>query len=75
MRPRLLAEEIHDIDLLLSLVGSPLKSVSAVGMAILGRHEDVAHARLEFESGCVANLSASRVSDSSPAASPMTSTT
>jgi predicted dehydrogenase len=36
--------------------------VSAFGMAILGRHEDVAHARLEFESGCVANLSASRVS-------------
>jgi predicted dehydrogenase len=57
---------IHDIDLLLTLVGSPLKSVSAIGMAILGRHEDVAHARLEFESGCVANLSASRVS-SSPA--------
>jgi predicted dehydrogenase len=53
---------IHDIDLVLSLVGSPLKSVSALGMAILGRHEDVAHARLEFESGCVANLSASRVS-------------
>ncbi len=53
---------IHDIDLLLSLTGSPLKSVSALGMAILGRHEDVAQAHLEFENGCVANLSASRVS-------------
>jgi predicted dehydrogenase len=53
---------IHDIDLVLSLVGSPLKSVQALGLAILGRKEDVAQARLEFENGCVANLSASRVS-------------
>ena len=53
---------IHDIDLVLSLVRSPLRSVSALGVAILGEHEDVAHARLEFQSGCVANLSASRVS-------------
>jgi predicted dehydrogenase len=53
---------IHDIDLVLSLVRSPLKSVDALGVAILSGHEDVAHARLEFQSGCVANLSASRVS-------------
>ena len=53
---------IHDIDVVLSLVRSPLRSVEALGVAILGGHEDVAHARLEFQSGCVANLSASRVS-------------
>ncbi len=53
---------IHDIDLVLSLVRSPLRSVDALGVSVLGGHEDVAHARLEFESGCVANLSASRVS-------------
>ncbi len=53
---------IHDIDLVLSLVRSPLRSVQALGMAVLGEHEDVAHARLEFATGCVANLSASRVS-------------
>ena len=53
---------IHDIDLVLSLVRSPLRSVEALGVSILGGHEDVAHARLEFQSGCVANLSASRVS-------------
>ena len=53
---------IHDIDLVLSLVRSPLRSVDALGVAVLGGHEDVAHARLEFQSGCVANLSASRVS-------------
>lgn len=53
---------IHDLDVVLSLVRSPLKSTSALGLSVLGRHEDVAHARLEFENGCVANLSASRVS-------------
>jgi predicted dehydrogenase len=53
---------IHDIDLVLSLVDAPLVSVAALGLAILGRPEDVAQARLEFANGCVANLSASRVS-------------
>jgi predicted dehydrogenase len=53
---------IHDIDLVLSLVRSPLRSVEAMGVALLGGHEDVAHARLSFECGCVANISASRVS-------------
>lgn len=52
---------IHDLDLVLSLVRSPLKRVEALGLAVLGRHEDVANARLTFENGCVAALSASRV--------------
>lgn len=54
---------IHDIDLVLSLVGGPLKKVDALGFSVLGGHEDVANARLEFECGCVATLSASRVND------------
>ena len=41
---------IHDIDLVLSLVGSPLATVDALGVSVLGGHEDVANARLEFES-------------------------
>jgi predicted dehydrogenase len=53
---------IHDLDVVLSLVRSAVKSTLALGLSVLGRHEDVAHARLEFENGCVANLSASRVS-------------
>lgn len=53
---------VHDIELVLALVGSPVSSVTALGLAILGKHEDVAHARLDFENGCIANLSASRVS-------------
>ncbi len=53
---------IHDIDLLLSLVDSPVKSVAAVGVGLFGGHEDIANARIEFEDGCVANLTASRAS-------------
>jgi predicted dehydrogenase len=53
---------IHDIDVVLSLVGSPPRQVDALGLAVLGPHEDVAHARLTFDSGCVALLGASRVS-------------
>jgi predicted dehydrogenase len=53
---------IHDLDLLLDLVRGPVRSVEALGLSVLGGHEDVAHARIVFESGCVANLSASRVS-------------
>jgi predicted dehydrogenase len=52
---------IHDLDLLLSLVGSPVRSVSAVGAAIFGGHEDMVNARLEFENGCVAHVTASRI--------------
>jgi predicted dehydrogenase len=52
---------IHDLDLVLALVRSPLRRIEALGLSVLGGHEDVANARLEFESGCVASLSASRV--------------
>jgi predicted dehydrogenase len=52
---------IHDIDVMLSLVDARVRSVVALGRALLGRHEDVAHARFEFENGCIAQLSASRV--------------
>ena len=55
---------IHDLDIAMALAGAPVKNVQALGMAIVGKHEDVAQARLEFENGCVANLSASRVSPS-----------
>ncbi len=54
---------IHDLDIVLHLVRSPLARVDAVGMALLFGKEDIANARLEFEDGCVANLTASRVSD------------
>ncbi len=53
---------IHDIDLVLSMVRSDVRKVEALGLSILGGHEDVANARLQFECGCVAVLSASRVS-------------
>ena len=53
---------IHDIDLVLDAVGEPPVSVSAVGVAVLSGNEDIANARLEFADGCVANLTASRVS-------------
>ncbi len=53
---------IHDLDLVLAMVRSPVRKVDAVGISVLGGHEDVANARLEFENGCVANLNASRVS-------------
>lgn len=53
---------IHDLDVLLSLVKSDVKSVSAVGVPVLTQYADIANARVEFESGCIANLTASRVS-------------
>jgi predicted dehydrogenase len=53
---------IHDIDLVLWLVRSPLVHVDALGIAVLGEHEDAANARLVFENGCVATLNASRIS-------------
>jgi predicted dehydrogenase len=52
---------IHDIDLVLSLVGAPVRSVEALGVAVLGGHEDLAQARLTFADGCVADLTASRL--------------
>lgn len=53
---------IHDIDAVLHMVGSTPTSISAVGVAVLSSNEDIANARLEFADGCVANLTASRVS-------------
>jgi predicted dehydrogenase len=53
---------IHDLDLVLDCIDSPLATVSASGQAILGGHEDWAEARLQFENGAVADLFASRVS-------------
>ncbi len=53
---------IHDIDLVLNLVHSPLESVEAFGVNVFGKHEDVANARLRFANGCVAELTASRAS-------------
>ena len=53
---------IHDLDVVLTLVGSPIVAVEALGISLLGGAEDMAQARLTFASGCVANLSASRTS-------------
>lgn len=53
---------IHDIDAVLHVVGRRPESISAVGVAVLSQNEDIANARLEFADGCVANLTASRVS-------------
>ena len=53
---------IHDLDIVLSLVRSPVAEVRAVGIAVLSKKADIANARVEFEDGCVANFTASRVS-------------
>jgi predicted dehydrogenase len=53
---------IHDLDVVLSFVDSPVKEVRAVGLPILSEKVDIANVRLEFDSGCVANFTASRVS-------------
>lgn len=52
---------IHDIDIVHHFVKSPVQSVAAVGVSVIGRCEDVANARLVFANGCVANLTASRL--------------
>ena len=53
---------IHDLEILLHLVRSPVISVDAVGIAVLSKGEDIANVRIRFENGCVANLTASRIS-------------
>jgi predicted dehydrogenase len=53
---------IHDIDIIMNLVKSEVKSIHAAGVAAVSDHVDIANARLEFESGCVANVTASRIS-------------
>jgi predicted dehydrogenase len=53
---------IHDLEIILHLVRSPVTSVDAVGVAVLSKGEDIASVRLHFENGCVANVTASRIS-------------
>jgi predicted dehydrogenase len=53
---------IHDIGIVLALVKSPIARIDSVGISVLSKTEDIANARIQFENGCVANLSASRMS-------------
>ncbi len=53
---------IHDLDLVLALVDSPIESVDAVGAPVASVHEDIANARVRFANGCVATITASRIS-------------
>ena len=53
---------IHDIDAILSVVNSKVKKINASGVSVISQSPDIANARLEFENGCVANLTASRIS-------------
>ena len=53
---------IHDLEIILHLVRSPIASVDAVGVAVMTSREDIANARIRFENGCVANVTASRIS-------------
>ena len=52
---------IHDIDIILSLAASKIKKVDAVGVNVIGEEEDICNARIVFESGCIANITASRL--------------
>lgn len=60
--PVILDLMIHDIDIVLSVVNSPVSRISASGVAVVSETPDIANARIEFENGCVANLTASRIS-------------
>jgi hypothetical protein len=53
---------IHDLDIILSIVKSNVKKVSASGVAVISDSHDIANARVEFDNGCVANITASRIS-------------
>lgn len=53
---------IHDLDILLSVVKSPVKNIHASGVCVVSKTPDIANARIEFENGCVANLTTSRIS-------------
>jgi predicted dehydrogenase len=53
---------IHDIDIILSVVDSPVRNINASGVSVISETPDIANARIEFENGCVANLTASRIS-------------
>lgn len=52
---------IHDVDIILRIVNSPVKSIESIGVAILTEREDIANTRLRFENGCIANITVSRV--------------
>ncbi len=52
---------IHDIDIILSLAASGIKKVDAVGVNVIGEHEDICNARIVFDNGCIANITASRL--------------
>jgi predicted dehydrogenase len=52
---------IHDLEIILHLVRSPVKSIDAVGVPVLSKSEDIANTRIRFENGCVANITASRI--------------
>ncbi|MFH1645542.1 MAG: Gfo/Idh/MocA family oxidoreductase [Candidatus Omnitrophota bacterium] len=54
---------IHDIDIILDLIKSPIKKIDAVGVKILSKHEDIANARLTFKNGAICNITASRVTN------------
>jgi predicted dehydrogenase len=53
---------IHDLEIILHLVRSPVETIDAVGVPVLSRGEDIANARIRFENGCVANITSSRIS-------------
>ncbi len=53
---------IHDLDIILRIANSPVKGIHATGVAVLSPTEDIANARIQFENGCVANVTASRIS-------------
>jgi predicted dehydrogenase len=52
---------IHDIDIVLMLARSPIAKIDAIGVSVIGEHEDICNARITFENGCVANVTASRL--------------
>ncbi len=60
--PVILDLMIHDIDIILSVIKSNIKKISASGVAVVSDTPDIANARIEFDNGCVANLTASRIS-------------
>lgn len=53
---------IHDIDIIQTIVGSPVKQISSIGAPVFTDEEDIANARIQFDNGCVANVTASRIS-------------
>ncbi|MDP7423122.1 MAG: Gfo/Idh/MocA family oxidoreductase [bacterium] len=54
---------IHDIDIILDLVDSPVERITAIGIPVISRYEDIANAHILFQNGCIANVTASRITD------------